>query len=60
MVISKTKYNNQEEQEEASDEYQTDNQYEKDILADDNAHSEYIEDDGNKADRFLMPITKIL
>jgi hypothetical protein len=37
MMTSKTKYNNQEEQEEASDEeeYQTDNQYKKGTLTDD-------------------------
>jgi len=55
-MISKTRYNNEEEQrqQEESDEeeYQTDNQYEQDRLTDDNAYSEYFEDDENKGDRF--------
>jgi len=54
MVMSKTKYNNQEDQQEALDEeeYQADKQYEQGRLADDNVFSEYFEDDENKADRF--------
>jgi hypothetical protein len=54
MVSGKTTHNNQEEQEEVSDEekYHVDQQYEQDRLTDDNAYSEYFEDDENKADRF--------
>ena len=53
-MIRKTKYNDQEEQREGSDEgqYEIDEQYEKDRLTDDNAYSEYFEDDENKNDRF--------
>jgi hypothetical protein len=52
-MISKTKHNDQKEQQELSDEeYQTDEQYEHDRLTDDNAYGEYFEDDENKADRF--------
>jgi hypothetical protein len=54
MRISRTKHNDQKEQQELSDEeeYQTDKQYEQDRLTDGNAYSEYFEDDGNKGDRF--------
>jgi hypothetical protein len=54
MMISRSKYNDQEEQLEASDEeeYKADDQYEQDRLTDDNAYNEYFEDDDNKADRF--------
>jgi hypothetical protein len=54
-MISKTKHNDQKEQEEASDEeeYQTDEQYEQDRLTDDNAYSEYIEDNENLALKHL-------
>ena len=52
-MISKTKYNDQEEQQEVSDEeYQTNEQHEQDRLTDDNAYSEDFQDDENKADRF--------
>jgi hypothetical protein len=51
MMISKTKYNNREEQQELSDEnYQTDHQYEQERFTDE--YSEYFEDDENEADRF--------
>jgi hypothetical protein len=55
MIISKTNYNNQEEeQQKVSDKEEclTDKQYEHGRLTDDNAYSEYFEDDENKADRF--------
>jgi hypothetical protein len=48
MMISKTKHNNESDEEE----YQTDEQSEQYKLTDDNAYSEYIEDDENKSDRF--------
>jgi hypothetical protein len=52
MMISKTKYNDQKEQQELSDEedYQTDQQYEQERFTDE--YSENFEDDENKADRF--------
>jgi hypothetical protein len=50
--MSKTKYDNQEDQQEVLDEedYQTDQQYEQERFTDE--YSEYFEDDENKADRF--------
>ena len=48
-MISKTKHNDQKEQQESSDEeeYQTDQQYEQERFTDD--YSECFEDDENKA-----------
>jgi hypothetical protein len=51
MMISKTKYNDQEEQQELEEEnYLVDHQYEQERFTD--TYSEYFEDDENKADRF--------
>ena len=52
MMISKTKHNDQTEQQGLSDEedYQTDQQCEQESFTDE--QSEYFEDDENKADRF--------
>jgi hypothetical protein len=56
MMISKARYNNEEQQEQSdeSDEeqYEIDQQYEQDRLTDDNAYSEYFRDDFNAGDRF--------
>ena len=51
-MISKTKYNNQEEQQELAEEenYLGDSQYEQERFTD--KHSEDFEDDENKAERF--------
>ena len=51
-MISKTKYNNQEEQQELVEEenYLGDSQYERERFTD--SYSEDFEDDENKADRF--------
>lgn len=53
MMTSKTKYHDQEEQQEALDEKecQSNEQGEQDRLTDD-MHREYFEDDKNKAERF--------
>jgi hypothetical protein len=52
MMISKSKNNDQAEHKELDEEeYQTDQQYEQDRLTDDNAYSEYFQDDENKDDR---------
>ena len=52
MMISKTKHNDQKEQQELSDEEdcQTDQQYEQERFTDE--YSEYFEDDESRADRF--------
>ena len=53
MMISKTKHNDQKEQQGLSDEedYQTDQQCEQERFTDEYSH--YFEDDENKADRFI-------
>jgi hypothetical protein len=52
MIMSKTKYNDQEDQQEASDEqeYLTDHQYEQERFTD--AYHEDFRDDYNEVDRF--------
>jgi hypothetical protein len=52
MMISKTRHNDQGDQQKVSDEedYQTDQRYEQERFTD--KYSEYFEDDENKADRF--------
>ena len=58
MGISKTKHNDQEEELD-EEQYQADSQYEQDRLTDDNAYSEYFEDDENEANRFTDDYSKI-
>jgi hypothetical protein len=59
MMINKTRYNKEEQEQQDEEQYEIDEQYEKDRLTDDNAYSEYFEDDENKDDSSPMTIAKI-